>query len=153
MSRKISGIESPFISKILNELNELRSEVDKINIRIQTLEGSEKPAEGTKEIDMDQERIKATSTISLIGMARRSIYGYAMLLDSMGISKDQKEMVKQVEASISSMMRLMQTIRAVDLAMKAFEAGSGPLGWAYLAMSGGMFAASMMYGGRSLGGY
>jgi predicted HAD superfamily phosphohydrolase len=101
---------------------------------------------------MEQERIKAVSTISMIGMARRAVYGYAMLLDSMGLPKDQREMVRQVENSITSMMRLMQTIRVLDLTIKAFEAGMGPMGWVYLAMAGGMAAATMMYGQRSLGG-
>jgi hypothetical protein len=104
--------------------------------------------ETTSEEDMTEARIHAMSTITAIGAARRAMYGYAMLLDQMGLSKDQKQMIRQVEASISAMMRLMQTMRMVQLAM----ATSGPYGWIYLAMAGGMGAAALMYGNRTMGG-
>jgi hypothetical protein len=143
-------LPSRWADLITEYIADLRARVFALEAKIQEVEG--RPETAVTEEDMESERIKAISTISLIGMARRSVYGYAMLLDSLGLPKDQAEMVKQIEAGITSMMRLMQAVRATELAMRAFEAGMGPLGLAYLAMSGGMYAATMLYGGRSMGG-
>jgi len=147
---------SPWADLIAEYIADLRARVYALEAKIQEVEALAwgKP-EGEKELteeEMESERVKAVSTISMIGMARRSVYGYAMLLDSLGLPKDQREMIRQVEASITAMMRLMQAVRATELAIRAFEAGMGPMGWVYLAMSGGMYAATIMYGSKTLGG-
>jgi len=146
---------NPWADLITEYIADLRARVYALEAKQQELEASlmgRPEGEKLTEEEMESERVKAVSTISMIGMARRSVYGYAMLLDSLGLPKDQREMIRQVEASITAMMRLMQAVRATELAIQAFEAGMGPIGWVYLAMSGGMYAATIMYGSKTLGG-
>ena len=79
--------------------------------------------------------------------ARRAIYGYAMLADSLGLPKDMKEHVRQLEAITSGAIRLMQTIKILE----AVEAGTiwGPWGWL---LAGGTLAATFVYTARAGGG-
>jgi len=175
MPRKISSIQSPFITKILNELNALRVEVEAIKqqmgevgpragrvggggqgmpdiLKTQYYKYHPTGEDMSDEDEMATTRYHAMSTVSMIGAARRAMFGYAMLLDKLGLPKEQKQTVKSIEAVISGAMRLMQTMKMVQYSMAAFEAGMGPVGWVYLAMAGGTAAASMMYGNKALGG-
>ena len=79
--------------------------------------------------------------------ARRALYGYAMLADSLGLPKDMREHVRQLESITSGVIRLMQTIRILE----AVEAGTiwGPWGWV---LAGGTLAATFVYSARVGGG-
>ena len=94
----------------------------------------------------------AVRPISVLYGMRRAFYGYAMLLESMGLSKNQKQTIQQLQNVMNMVIRLQQTIQMVDIAMKAFYANAGPVGWMMLALSAGTLAGSMVYGSRGLGG-
>lgn len=161
--RKITSDMSPFITKILNELSELRAHVDLLEDKVaEIISGSSSGSEEQSDVSakwtgeyaagFENARLHAISAISEIAMARRAIYGYAMLLDEMGLPKDQRELVRHIESTVSSLLRLMQTVRMAEYAMEAFEAASGPIGWLYLVLAGGTLAGAMVYGGRAMGG-
>jgi len=75
-----------------------------------------------------------------------------MLLDSMGLSKDQKAAIQQLQNMMNMVIRLQQTLQMADIAIKAFYAQSGPVGWMMLALTAGTLAGSMVYGSRGIGG-
>ena len=89
--------------------------------------------------------------IVLTAQARRALYGYAMLLSEMGLSKDQKQVVQQLQYVTSMVLRLIQTIKILQVAMD-IAAISTPMAVPYLFLAGGTLAASMMYGSRLSGG-
>jgi hypothetical protein len=97
-----------------------------------------------------EELVEATYTIRQASMAMR---GYLMLLDEAGLNKDQKKMVKELEEAMMMMMKLMTTIRMLQLAYQALTAAElGPMGFVYLAFAGGTFSASLAYGSKLTGG-
>ena len=89
--------------------------------------------------------------MSLVAGARRAVYGYAMLLNEMGLSKDQKVLVRQIQQTIGMILRLVQTVRIMMVAMEAISVGS-PWGIPFTIIGGGTFAASIAYGSRLGGG-
>ena len=130
---------------------------ERIDIIYQRLEALEQTiATGQKEAEEAAgetgEREFAVRPISVLYGMRRAFYGYAMLLESMGLSKDQKQTIQQLQNVMNMVIRLQQTIQMVDIAMKAFYANAGPVGWMMLALSAGTLAGSMVYGSRGLGG-
>ena len=90
--------------------------------------------------------------ITALYSARRAFYGYAMLLESMGLSKDQKQVIQQLQNITNMVIRLQQTIQMVNIAINLMEAHAGPIGWAMIALSAGTLAGSMVYGSRGIGG-
>jgi hypothetical protein len=91
-----------------------------------------------------------TSVLVLTMQARRALFGYGKLLEEMGLSKDQKKTVKDLEYIGTIVLRLMQTIRLLQAATVALEAGS-IYGLPLAVIGGGTFAASLAYG-MKLGG-
>jgi hypothetical protein len=88
----------------------------------------------------------------LIREASISMRGYGMLLDQMGISKDQKKMVKEMEEAMMMVHKAIQTLHLLEAANMAFEAGQGPLGLLEIGLAGGVFAGSLAYGSKVVGG-
>jgi hypothetical protein len=122
----------------------------KLNIlesQVQTL--MEEAKKITTETDMEGEKERARGLLIELYAARRALYGYAMILNSMGLSKDQKEAIRQIESLLNSILRASQAITVLNLMLSA----TTPWGFAaYGILAGGMLAASLAYGSRSLGG-
>ena len=78
--------------------------------------------------------------------------GYGMMLDQMGISKDQKKMIHEMEETMMMIHKIIQTIYLLEAANTAFEASQGPLGILEIGLAGGVFAGSMAYGSKVIGG-
>jgi len=90
-----------------------------------------------------------------LSMVRRALYGYAVLLGEMGLSKDQKQLVRDFENVTSAVLRLMQAIRIAWVALAALEAaesGDPLIAIARLAIAGGYFASSLYYTSKISGG-
>jgi hypothetical protein len=101
-------------------------------------------------ISMAEQLKEATYTIR---QATTSARGYLMLLDQMGLSKDQKKMIKELESAMMMIMKLITTIRLLALAYKELTvAEAGPIGIVYGVFAAGTFAASMAYGSKLTGG-
>ena len=77
---------------------------------------------------------------------RRAMFGYTMLAASMGLDKNMRQQLRQIENMISAAVRLMQTIRV----LQAMEAGT--MGWWGLPLTGGMLAATFVYSAKATGG-
>jgi len=90
--------------------------------------------------------------ISMLFNVRRAFYGYAMMLEAMGLSKNDKQLVMQLRNTMNMVIRLQQTIQMADVAMKAFYAGAGPVGYVMLALSAGTMIGGIVYGYRGMGG-
>ena len=81
-----------------------------------------------------------------IRQASTSIRGYAMLLDQMGLSKDQKKMIKEIE---NVTMVVTKLITAIKVAGLMIGAGTGtPMGLFYAFAVGGELAATAGYGSK-----
>jgi len=148
----LSDILSKFRAELNIALEEVNKRIDELEARI--LQGNITTTEGEREVETEEgedRTYRALSTIAAIGAARRALYGYAMLADSLGLPKDMREQVRQLEAMTSAAMRLMQTIKLLEYAQAAFEAGT-PMGWLLLALAGGTAAATIVYTARSGGG-
>ena len=101
-------------------------------------------------ISMAEQLKEATYTIR---QATTSMRGYMMLLDQMGLSKDQKKMIKQMEETMMMIMKIMTTIRIMSLAIEAATTPAmGPYAPLYALFAGGTMAASMAYGSKLTGG-
>jgi len=83
--------------------------------------------------------------------ARRALYGYSMLLQQMGLSKEQKMLIRELEQTTSMVLRLTQAINLMMMAAKALETSS-PWAIPFLILAGGMFAATLGYGMKLGGG-
>ena len=140
---------------------DLRGLLEDLEKRITSLEATITTAQKESEAVAAEMDIKGSvseasrfhvSPMGVLFGLRRAFYGYAMLLDSMGLSKDQKAAVQQLQNMMNMVIRLQQTLQMADIAIKAFYAQSGPVGWMMLALSAGTLAGSMVYGSRGIGG-
>ena len=146
------------LSKFRAELN---IAIEEVNRRITALETQLSqtipPTQdtGTPE-DMEElerkTRDSAVSTIVMVAQARRAVYGYAMLLDSLGLPKDAREQVRHFEQLISAILRLQQTIAITEMALTALETGHPYLALFRFAVAGGTAAATLIYSSRATGG-
>jgi len=95
--------------------------------------------------------VKATYVIRSTAVAMR---GYLMLLDQAGLSRNQKEMVRELEYIMMAAMKAAQTIKLLILAYQTMAAAEAvtPMGVFYLALAGGVGAASIAYSNKTLGG-
>ena len=84
----------------------------------------------------------------LVREATISVRGYGMLLDQMGLSRDQKRMVHQIEEGMMMVHKFIQAMKLLQAAQIAFEAEEGPLGWLEIALAGGLGAASIAYASK-----
>jgi len=153
----LTDVLSKFRSELELALQPINDRLDALESQIQAVEGVKGEegevtvreagyAEGFEPVEpMSIQDVYVTTL-----MARRAIYGYAMLLESMGLSKEQKEAVRQLEAMTTVAIRTIQTLKMLEVAVAAFEAGSGPYGWLMLALAGGTAAASLVYSGRAV---
>ena len=139
---------------------ELELAVKPLEERMNALEAALKgePAEEKKEgegIGEGEEKVRTQEFINVYVAAlaaRRAIYGYAMFLESMGLPKEQKEVVRRIEQLITMVIRLQQTIAMAELALIALESGHPYLGLFRAITAGGTALASFTYGSRSMGG-
>jgi hypothetical protein len=84
-----------------------------------------------------------------IRTAETAAKGYLMLLGQMGLSADQKAMVRDLENINMAVMKTMATIKMLQLAL----ASTNPYMMAfYLFSAGGTLAASVAYGNKVSGG-
>jgi len=128
-----------------------------ISIRLKTLEDSiaaaeKEGAQVAAELGEEGEGKFNIRPITMLYNVRRAFYGYIMMLESMGLSKDQKQTMMQLKDLMNMVVRLQQTIQMVDVAVQAFYLKSGPIGWVMLALSAGTMAGSIVYGYRGVGG-
>ena len=135
---------------------ELELAVKPLEERMNALEAALKgePAEEKKEGE-GEEKVRTQEFINVYVAAlaaRRAIYGYAMFLESMGLPKEQKEVVRRIEQLITMVIRLQQTIAMTELALTALYAGHPYLALFRVVVAGGTALASFTYGSRSMGG-
>ena len=122
-----------------------------------TATGSGSPAEKAAEIGKATDNIKAytdsvVDATYLIREGSIAMRGYGMLLDQMGLSHEQKQAIHEMEEFMMMFHKLIQTLHLLEAANVAFEAGQGPLGMLEIALAGGVFAGSMAYGSKVIGG-
>ena len=102
-----------------------------------------------------QEVMQATYLMHEAATATR---GYAQLLTEMGLSKDQKKMLHELEQTMMMFLKMGSMLRLLIKAQEEFDAAEaageamGPLGWLEIILAGGMGAASMGYGMKLKGG-
>lgn len=107
------------------------------------------PAETTEPTTNTETLVQATYAIRTATIAMR---GYLMLLDQMGLSKDQKKLIMELQGTMMMVMKLMQVIRLLQAVSAAGGLMSGdPMAIFDLILAGGFGASSIAYG-RKIGG-
>ena len=155
---------SDILSKFRNELNlalqDVNKRIDELESRIG--QGATTTRRGLTEEDLplpmeemevgmswteikQQQQGWREAYIDLMAL-RRAMFGYTMLAASMGLDKNMRQQLRQIENMISAAVRLMQTIRI----LQAMEAGT--MGWWGLPLTGGMLAATFVYSAKATGG-
>jgi len=145
-----SGDWAAEIFSIMKELD------DRLTVLEQQIQAAQKESADVAEETGSEGGAEASGfhvrPLSMLFSARRAFYGYSMMLEEMGLSKNDKQLVQQLRNTMNMVVRLQQTIQMADVAMKAFHAGAGPIGWAMLALSAGTMVGGMVYGYRGIGG-
>lgn len=96
--------------------------------------------------DFTMDLVHATYTIRTASTAMR---GYMMLVDQMGLSKDQKKMIRELEYGA---MMVMKAMVALQLFNAARAAAGDPTAIFSLIAGGGSLAASVAFGSKIQGG-
>ena len=160
-----AGAFDSWSDKVNFELMEIRGRIESIEAQLKDLGALEKKETAEKGTETDEETPEGREetgdkyaphdiydVLVLTARLRRALYGYTMLLSRMGLSRDHKKLVREIEYTISLVMRLVQTVQLLMAANAALSAGS-PMGLLFLAIAGGTFAASVAYGSKlSYGG-
>jgi len=95
-------------------------------------------------------RSNLMEVLVLTAQARRAIFGYGQLLGEMGLDKDQKKMIRQIENTISMILRLTQAIKLMrEIQIIGLFT---PIGAAYGFLALGTLASSLYYGMKFSGG-
>jgi len=110
-----------------------------------------KSAGFTREPSLSKQLMESTYSVR---MAATALRGYMMLLDQAGLSRNQKEAVRELEYIMMAAMKAAQTIKLLILAYQTMAAAEAvtPMGLFYLALAGGVGAASIAYSNKTLGG-
>jgi hypothetical protein len=120
-------------------------------------DGSAMPLKGA-DFKETAENAKSASAATMeatyaLNQATISMRGYSTLLSEMGLSKDQKRMISELNESMMMIQKAASTLKLLQAAQVAFEAESGPIGWLMLLFAGGTAASGIAYGGKvSAGG-
>jgi len=146
---------SKFIDKVDFELQELRSHVERLDAELQQLiqgregitrEGREEQISSTT----SETLMQATYAIRSTAIAMR---GYLMLIDQMGLPRDAKRMIREIEYIMMMIMKLSQTIKLLQLAQGLLTVSMGdPRGLLYLFLAGGYGMAGIAYANKTMGG-
>jgi len=116
-----------------------------------------------KDIEPETENVKNYSeevmkATYLLHEAATAVRGYGQLLTEMGLSKDQKKMVHELEEGMMMALKFASMLRLLLKAQEEFDVAEaageamGPLGYLEIILAGGMGAASMSYGMKLTGG-
>ena len=98
--------------------------------------------------DHTSELVSATYTIKTTAIALR---GYMMLLDQLGLSRDQKKVIREMEYVMMMAMKVVQAIRIMQTSQAIAELASGIFTWKGvldLGIAGGNMAAGVAYGAK-----
>jgi hypothetical protein len=135
------------MTQLLTDLEDVKNRLTNLETQInqQISEGKEELGEG--EATTRQQIISDYVAIRMTVTALRGYQG-ALVLAGL-LPKDVAKQLLEIEIMTA---RVAQGIRIMQMAMTAFEAGAGPMGWALLALSGGSFAASIVWGSKLSGG-
>jgi hypothetical protein len=112
-----------------------------------------------KGFDKETDNVKSYSqsvmeATYLMHEAATATRGYAQLLTEMGLSKDQKKMLHELEQAMMMFLKMGSMLRLLIKAQEEFDAAEaageamGPLGWLEIILAGGMGSASLGYGMR-----
>jgi len=95
-------------------------------------------------------RSNLTEVLVLTMQTRRALFGYSQLLGELGLDKDQKKLLRQMESAISMILRLTQAIRMMQeiQSVGLFT----PMGAVYGFLGIGVLASSLYYGSKFGGG-
>ena len=149
------GSFSKYSDKVNFELQEIRSHIERIDAELQQLiQGREGITREGKEEQVSpttsETLMQATYAIRSTAIAMR---GYLMLIDQMGLSRDQKKMIREMEYVMMMIMKLSQTIKLLQLAQGLLTVSMGdPRGLLYLFLAGGYGMAGIAYANKTMGG-
>ena len=102
--------------------------------------------------DHTADLVSATYTIKTTAVALR---GYMMLLDQLGLSRDQKKLIREMEYTMMAAMKVAQAIRIMQTSQAIAELTSGIFTWKGildLGIAGGNIAAGVAYSSKVGGG-
>jgi hypothetical protein len=144
---------SPFASYIDERFRDMEDKLAELEKAIQAIQaGTPATTEG---IAGEEEKIgmSLSEAIYNLRVLRISLIQYDRLARELGLPQSIRDSIKYFEDFNNIMYRTMQLVRITDIAIKAMEAGMGPLGWAMLGISAGGYAASLVVSGmRFMGG-
>jgi hypothetical protein len=123
---------------------------------VEETDGNSMPIKGN-DFKETTENAKSASAATMeatyaLNQASISMRGYSTLLSEMGLSKDQKRMLAQLNETMMMIQKVASTLKLLEAAQAAFEAGSGPIGWLELAFAGGTAASGIAYGSKVTSG-
>lgn len=88
-----------------------------------------------------------------IQQATIAMRGYLMLLQQLGLSKDQKKMISELQTAMMMVMKIAATISVVQGLMELSATGGlDPTAWIQIVMAGGYASSSLAYGSKTVGG-
>jgi hypothetical protein len=86
--------------------------------------------------------------IMQIRMVNIALRGYGQLLNELGLPKDLRQAMHQIQNMVMALLRLIQFINMINLMMTGVV--TGPYGWF---VAGGLLSGMLAYSGKVLGGF
>jgi len=116
--------------------------VERVTPEIAPTEGGE--GEEGEELD----RVSLREYTMQIRMVNIALRGYGQLLNELGLPKNLRQAIGQIENMIMTLLRLIQLINMINLVMTGVV--TGPYGWF---IAGGLLSSILAYSGKALGGF
>jgi len=135
------------LAPIYERLDRLESAVFKEGTPVERVTPEVAPTEGGEEVE-ELDRVSLREYIMEIRMVNIALRGYGQLLNELGLPKNLRQAISQIENMVMTLLRLMQLINMINLIM-AGEV-TGPYGWF---VAGGLLSGMLAYGGKTLGGF
>jgi len=137
------------LAPIYERLDRLESVVLREGTPVERVTPEVAPIEGGEGGESEEEYPKdLREYIMEIRMVNIALRGYGQLLNELGLPKNLRQAISQIENMVMTLLRLMQLVNMINLIMAG--AVSGPYGWF---VAGGLLSGVLAYSGKTLGGF
>jgi hypothetical protein len=135
------------LAPIYERLDRLESVVFREGTPVERVTPEVAPTEGGEEGE-ELDRVSLREYIMQIRMVNIALRGYGQLLNELGLPKNLRHAIYQIENMVMMLLRLMQLINMINLIMTGVV--TGPYGWF---VAGGLLSGMLAYSGKVLGGF
>ena len=135
------------LAPIYERLDRLESIVLREGTPIERVTPEVAPTEGGEEVE-ELDRVSLREYVMQIRMVNIALRGYGQLLNELGLPKNLRQAIHQIENMVMTLLRLMQLINMINLIMTGVV--TGPYGWF---VAGGLLSGMLAYSGKVLGGF